>query len=277
MLGKLLKYEVKATARTFLPFYIALIAMALINKLFFWINSTRDFYEMMDRSNSILSNLAEIPAGLALMGFVGIIVAVFVVTVFVMIQRFYKNLLGDEGYLMFTLPVKPWQNILSKLAVSTMWLVVSTIATAIAIFITAVDSNFLQHFPSEFATASRIFFEDTGMTLGLVITEFIILSVVSLVVSILHVYISIALGQLFNTHKLLASFGAYFVINIVRQAINSIAMVIFGTVNSNVYDQFAAIQTLQSGAIMAVLISIVYGVVFYIGTNWLLSKKLNLE
>jgi hypothetical protein len=46
-------------------------------------------------------------------------------TLIVLIQRFYKNLLGDEGYLMFTLPVQSWSHILSKLAVSMLWTVVS--------------------------------------------------------------------------------------------------------------------------------------------------------
>lgn len=41
-------------------------------------------------------------------------VALFVLTMIVIIQRFYKGLLCDEGYLMFTLPVKPWQLIATK-------------------------------------------------------------------------------------------------------------------------------------------------------------------
>lgn len=34
MLGKLMKYEVKGTARLLLPVYAALLAMTLINKIF---------------------------------------------------------------------------------------------------------------------------------------------------------------------------------------------------------------------------------------------------
>lgn len=33
--------------------------------------------------------------------------------------RFYKNLYTDEGYLMHTLPVKPWMLIVSKLTIGT--------------------------------------------------------------------------------------------------------------------------------------------------------------
>lgn len=37
-----------------------------------------------------------------------------VVTAVILIQRFYKNLLGSEGYLMFTLPVTVSQHLFSK-------------------------------------------------------------------------------------------------------------------------------------------------------------------
>ena len=45
-------------------------------------------------------------------------VAVMIVTLIIIIQRFYKNLLCDEGYLMNTLPMSVWKNITSKLVVA---------------------------------------------------------------------------------------------------------------------------------------------------------------
>ena len=41
------------------------------------------------------------------------------------LQRFYKNLLSGEGYLMHTLPVRPWQHIASKLIAAVVWTVLS--------------------------------------------------------------------------------------------------------------------------------------------------------
>lgn len=40
MLGKLIKYELSATSRLFLPFYGALLIFALINKIFFSFKSS---------------------------------------------------------------------------------------------------------------------------------------------------------------------------------------------------------------------------------------------
>ena len=58
-------------------------------------------------SNKIISAIAVVMAIMYGM----VIIAAFVITLIVIIQRFYKNLLTDEGYLMFTLPVKAHSHI----------------------------------------------------------------------------------------------------------------------------------------------------------------------
>lgn len=47
--------------------------------------------------------------------FFALCVAIVVLTAMIIIQRFNKNLIGDEGYLMFTLPVSHVQLLTSKL------------------------------------------------------------------------------------------------------------------------------------------------------------------
>ena len=119
MLGKLLKYEIKATARTFLPMYALLIVFALINKFFMAVNA----------------DYLRIPRIIAMSVFVVVIVGICVMTLIVTIQRFNKNLLTDEGYLSFTLPVKAHTHIDSKMIVSLMWSLLSVIVSFIAIFV----------------------------------------------------------------------------------------------------------------------------------------------
>lgn len=53
--------------------------------------------------------------------------ALGVLTIVVTIQRFRKNLLGDEGYLMFTLPVSTSSLILSKCITALIYAVLSFI------------------------------------------------------------------------------------------------------------------------------------------------------
>ncbi len=95
MLGKLIKYEIKATARTFLPLFAALLISAGIYKLI----------------SALSAKAPQAPEIISLILYNIILVGVFVMTFVVMVQRFYKNLLSDEGYLMFTLPVKAWKHI----------------------------------------------------------------------------------------------------------------------------------------------------------------------
>ena len=101
---KLLKYEWKACARICLPLYGAMLLMSVGQRS----DDNRactGFYEWYPDSDSRMLYFA-------------MLVAVFVGDRGILIQRFYKNLLGDEGYLMFTLPVTVAQHIWSKVIVA---------------------------------------------------------------------------------------------------------------------------------------------------------------
>ena len=110
----LMKYEIKATARTLIPLYIALLAFAIINKIFIGTGLAHK-----------LEGFGSIPFILSIFGYGCTMAAVFIVTFFVIIQRFYKNLLGDEGYLMNTIPVSTITNITSKLSIAGFWNIIS--------------------------------------------------------------------------------------------------------------------------------------------------------
>jgi type IV secretory pathway VirB3-like protein len=86
MLGKLLKYEFKATSRIFLPMFGALLIVAAFSRLF-------------------MSLSFDVPSVIGVTVSVIMIIGIIVMTFLLTIQRFNKNLLGSEGYLMFTLPV----------------------------------------------------------------------------------------------------------------------------------------------------------------------------
>ena len=50
-----------------------------------------------------------------MLAFIAVIAAMLVIAVIFVVSRFSKGLLGNEGYLMHTLPVRPWQLVASKL------------------------------------------------------------------------------------------------------------------------------------------------------------------
>ncbi|MBQ8999004.1 MAG: ABC transporter permease, partial [Clostridium sp.] len=152
MLGKLLKYEVKATAMTFGLLYLAIIGFAICNKVF----------------GSFQFNWGAVITGTVL---VGLFVALGVVTIVVVVQRFKRNLLGDEGYLMFTLPVKAGSLITSKLLVTIMWTVASCIVGLITFSILISGEinvyEIIKLLGEEWSRISSEFFANTHMQLSI--------------------------------------------------------------------------------------------------------------
>ena len=91
MLGKLIKYEFKATGRLLLPVYGALLLMGGVVNLGLTLQGKLP--------------VLKFAQGVLIFAYVALMVAAFALSFFVVISRFYKNLICDEGYLMFTLPV----------------------------------------------------------------------------------------------------------------------------------------------------------------------------
>ncbi len=62
----------------------------------------------------------------------------FILTAVVVLTSFHKTLYGDQGYLTFTLPVKSWKLLLSKVIVSTTWFVIALAAFFGSMWVTVV-------------------------------------------------------------------------------------------------------------------------------------------
>ena len=120
MLTKLLKYEFKATARTYGAIYLALLAAAGLIGISFRTEDFAVYRYAFGIGTTVYSLLA---------------MALVVVTIVTVIQRFTKNLLGREGYLMHTLPVTESQLVASKLLSSAVWLLASAVVGVVSLVI----------------------------------------------------------------------------------------------------------------------------------------------
>ncbi|MFR7768693.1 MAG: hypothetical protein ACLU0Z_08965 [Oscillospiraceae bacterium] len=124
MLGKLLKQDFRATARIILPVYAAVPVLGLFTGLI-----TR----LCENQNGFL--IRAIGALVSFVFSLSLIAAV-VTTIVLMILRFYRNLMTDEGYLMFTLPVSTTELICSKLIVSVVWFLGALAVDALGLLVT---------------------------------------------------------------------------------------------------------------------------------------------
>ena len=271
MLGKLFKYEMKSTARIFLPFFGVILLMSIINRVSMAIFSSNDVF--------------GIPRALLIIMYVFVIIAAFVTCLITTILRFYKNLLGAEGYLMFTLPVSPSANILAKFFASFLWMLSTLAVTLLSIFIVLPDYSWMSDigvFWSEFRREAQ---NTIGINAGLLVTLLLILIVVAFISFILQAYVSISIGQLSNNHKLLVSFGAFICIYLVLQIIMIIGLSVIGY---GLYDQIQSWNSLRGNPtfiggfilsvfILQICVDAIASVAYFMASRHLLGKKLNLE
>ena len=209
MLGKLIKYEFKATARNLIPLYGVLLLISIINKVFFPIGVEA---EKVGLSSSALFNIVRL---LSIILYIVVFVVGNVITVIVIVQRFYRNLLMDEGYLMNTLPVKPSMNILSKLVVATVWSIVTAVVSGLSIIILAYNKYSYESAIADIKAVINRGIEVFGAGLYLILFEIILIILLSVILSLLIMYSSMLIGHLFNNHRVLLSFSAFLVINII--------------------------------------------------------------
>lgn len=128
MLAKLIKHEFKATARIFLPILGTVLVLTGAAALTVKLGGILVLPGGTGWGGPVLGLASGLLCLLTFIAMMAMMTAAVVVT----IQRFYKNLLGDEEYLMFTLPVTPAQHITAKLAVGTVWTLLSLALAVLA-------------------------------------------------------------------------------------------------------------------------------------------------
>lgn len=261
MLGKLLKHELRATSKYLVPLYLILMLLSVLNRLAL----TGDLFH---------GSLKLIP-GFMVMAYVLSIIAVIVVTFVIMVIRFYKNLMSDEGYLMFTLPVKPIQLINSKLIIAIGWNILSVLAVIASLLIVLGTPERMRDFWQIVDTGMAQLRAAFGNQAPIIIFEFVLMILVSVLQNIILIYVSIAVGHLFSGHKLLGSFASYIAINTVMQIFISILLVLGGLMFKTTFDQLESIPQIVFP--FSIIIATVFNVLFYFGTDYIFRRKLNLE
>ncbi|MGN1002543.1 MAG: hypothetical protein ACI4PC_07200 [Oscillospiraceae bacterium] len=275
MLGKLMKYEFKATARIFLPVYAVLVALCLIGRI------VGNFEELSDSIVFVIGVMLIAAA----------FCAVAVVTFVLIIKRFWDNLLGREGYLMHTLPAREWQHILAKLFTSAIWCLCSVLVALLAIFLLAGDAIRIT-FNGEFLGTLREMFAAfrEHALLGVMIrfvVETVVLLLIGCFAAILMMYLAMSIGQLVNRGRVWAAIGSYVGISILLsllqdglgelldKGIHVVVTTEAGVSWMEVYRE--AIGAVNSTMLWAIVLCLVEAVAFFFATNYLLSRRLNLK
>lgn len=268
MLKNLLKYEFRATARTYGTIYLALLFVAGL--LGFTFRVENDFTE--SRVFDVLFTLYDLLA-----------VALVVVTIITVIHRFTRNLLGREGYLMHTLPVTEAQLVGSKLISSAVWLLASAVVGVVSLVVMfCVGADFTQLDLSNLLddwAALRTSFE--GDLLAILLWT-ALLCYARMLCTMLCIYAACMVGHLFRAHNGVASVGAFFLMSWGQGRVENLlnaggfVRILMGSAGGTIVSEAANHSTLIFFA-ASFAITAVFGAVYFILTCWLMKNKLNLE
>lgn len=264
MLGKLMKYELKSSARTLCPLYLGFLIIALICGIQMRVLAKRpsEMFFMPD-----VSDVERYILTFSMILLAVLCVAIMVLTVVVIIQRFNKSLIGDEGYLMFTLPVSHTQLLCSKLFAGVIWIVAGALVMGlsglfIGLMLTSV-TDILEfwnmYVPIDFWEYVHLADIAAGLLSGLA----------EVIAFILTVYLSIMIAQTerFNNHRVAIAVVIYFILNWL------ITLVEQGLLTFLLMDFFTGMAALTwFNAVFSLLVS----VACFEGILWLMKHKLNL-
>lgn len=273
MTGKLIKYEIKSSFKLFAVIWIALLAAAFLVSM---VTEAMAKIMPVDFEQSNISTLLGI---VTMFIYIAIFVALVVITTVIIIMRFYKGLLTDEGYLMHTLPVKPWQLITAKGTVATGIVIISIIVAVLSIIVLNGLWNIKDVL--EFLAEVVEFFSDYPEYI-LVLFEGIILIIASIMASVYQVYAALTIGQLSNKYRLIISLAAYIGINIILSFVGTAAIIIASETGFDYWlvdtlDNMNEFGSVQLVMIASLVITILILAVFHIIAERILSKKLNLQ
>lgn len=278
MLGRLFKYELKATSKVLVPIYIAFIAITIISRV---------SIDLQVDEGSLWSFIN----GMGLFVFIISAITMFVATAIVIIWRFYRNTSSDEGYLLFTLPVKVDYIIISEFLCALIWGFLMSVFAVLGIFLMIfnrnVDDNIIN-----FSYFGNILSSLTADGIKAIFYLFLDI-LISTFQEIMSIYCAISLASLFNKHRLIFSatfyIGLLIVVNAFAILIMNIVEEIFPSGVYNAYSEdisFSDIVTSWNTDVAPIINSVVSIVdwvflvvvisIEYIIIRKILSKNLNI-
>jgi hypothetical protein len=224
--------------------------------------------------------------------YIGVAVAVVVVTVIIIIMRYYK-MLGDEGYLWFTLPVTANQHISGKLIVATVWSIASFVVIVLSILILVARLGLLGTIGDGVRYITERGFHLTPWIIGI-----LVLLLIQGIAGILEFYAAMSIGPHFTKSRLGGSVIGYIIIYVGTQILAAIGLPLMTFVLENMSsaasklffgDSLNSLEVLTEPSIFAAIdligivvfvyttaLNVILCVACYILSHQMVNKKLNL-
>lgn len=276
MLGKLFKQEWRALTKILLPINILLILITAAGSIIL-----RSFN--YDPDNSSTASMMQFTLFITFY-----IVALICVTCGAFIYlfvRYYKTMYSDEGYLTNTLPLSTHTLIIGKVLASSLWLFITYSITCISVILlvfSQLNTAARGEVYAELLNLIDQYNRYAPISFGPLAVISILIYSASMIYSVLFMYASMAIGQLFHKHKVIGSIAAYFGLNMIVQVISTMAMTLSGmfgymTDDGGFATPDSVINYFYSAYTINGVIVIILGAAFYYISYILTKKKLNLD
>ncbi len=270
MVKKLLKHEFTYYFRTLGLFLPIVLVFGVMVRVFRFFDDSKFINQI-----AIFSSSALLVTACA---------TLLILSTVISIVRFYKNMYSSEGYLTFTLPITNTQHIFVKLLASMVCQAVCLLAV-IAAGAIALSGEGLVEFLGYFVVAMTDLFSAFGAAnfVGYII-ELILLIIISAASGMLLYYACITVGQTAKKNRILMAVGAYFIYYVATQVISTVFTVIITVLGmANVLDGIAEwlltnfTISIHIYFLISIVISAVMAAAFWLVTQTIMTKKLNLE
>lgn len=271
MLGKLLKQDFRATARIMLPLYVAVPVLGLFTNLI-----TR----LCENQNGFLIRAISALVSLVFSVFSLSLIAAVVTTIVLMVLRFYRNLMTDEGYLMFTLPVSTTELIFSKLIVSVVWFLGTFAVDALGLLLSGMLGSYEDIVRFRFAFTFGAPYSMPTITqaqAGWLTVGVVVLVVLCGLALCLMTYAAMAIGQSFKKNKGLMSVVFFFVLWIGTRIVLTLIFGAFYWPATSAVNTMTVLQALWTALGCACVGALAFCVGFFFLTHGMLRKHLNLQ
>ena len=278
MFAKLLKYNFKDTKRIGIPILICLLGITVLGCADIGVLISYNKSGADGSTFSVLFNML-LSLGMALV-IISLIFAVLVMMLFICVN-FYKNLVSDEGYLTFTLPVKSEDILLAKIVNGIIWLaivLVSVIVSAVLLFMSASyfsDGNAFIIFENAGEFFRSLFSKYDSFYVIITIIMAVIAIAVYAISNLMLYFMAIFMGSVVaKKNKVLASIGLVYGFNIVYGMVQNIAaIVIIASVSQPALPVLSYINILLA---IVIIFSLLFCILFWCLTKYMMDKKLNL-
>lgn len=268
MLGKLIKYDLKATAKVFLLLHAVYLAVCIVSRPLFM-----DRLDFNGDQDLLIAQIIIFSSAMIL-----VVVAANSGTWLIFTFRYYRNLFSREGYLTWTLPASGVQHLWAKILYGIILYIADMIIIAAGSIILLTGQNVTEAYSS----IAEEFTEEFGMSIVTFGIYIFLFALASGVLAVVYSYFCVTVGQLFPAHRVIGAIAVYFITSFVIQIATLLILALTGGLTGSSLVEMSEAEDaavsfyLFQGLWQGLFFMFIIAVVQYAATHYIMEKKINL-